>query len=49
MREYDQRFVYPKVFAMTSDKGVMTHEGMLQLAAKLTVQPKSSGNPHSLS
>ena len=27
MREYDQRFVYPKVFAMTSDKGVMTHEG----------------------
>lgn len=36
MREYDQRFVYPKVFAMTSDKGVMTHEGNASLIHQRT-------------
>jgi hypothetical protein len=27
MREYDQRFVYKKVFASKVDRGVMTNEG----------------------
>jgi hypothetical protein len=27
MREYDQRFVYKKVFASRVDRGVMTNEG----------------------
>lgn len=27
MREYDQRFVYKKVFSSRVDRGVMTNEG----------------------
>jgi len=27
MREYDQRFVYKKVFASRVDRGVMTNQG----------------------